>query len=260
MTYLTLEQEGIIMNMVAGVLMGLEFFVPKERIDNLNKWLTKNLEILSCALSSATKKLIFFIFILVPVFILISPIYISVAMNLSLNDIIMKVIILFLLVIVVDQIIIRNKNMIIPYRSKHFVKIPEKSERVAPTETKINNTFYNIYDKFAPIIHKYRLFKIVSSSIPKYNLSIHSDYSITTIILMLFFIYTYLYDFALRMGYTNLIQGSKAIALSILGSIIILISGFFIIRILNISPKGVIGSIGIIFFIFGNALKLWATF
>jgi len=75
MAYPTLDQMGIVLNIIAGILMGLDFFIKPEWIDIINKWLDSFVVTLRNIVSIFSIKIIFFTIFFVPIVILILPMY-----------------------------------------------------------------------------------------------------------------------------------------------------------------------------------------
>lgn len=239
MAYPTIEQYGLFLNMVAGILMGADFIIKKEWIDKLNELFYHIIIVFRATLSAIYIQAKSHILLYILVFILFLPIYISTISKMSLFDSITTLLMVLYLIILIEQLYIK-------FRWSYFIKPKTRPNK----ETKFrsitsNNQIYTQIDgtRTNGLLHKF-VFR--------------SD--LTTLVTMIIIFYLWIYISSSSTGYHILTFISLGIFYCFLIFMMALVTASLLIKVLTFSPKGVLGSIGIIFFIIGNALQLWDTF
>jgi len=161
------------------------------------------------------------------------------------EKIVMYITIIGFVIIFIYQLINRQMNKLIQDESK--LNLDYKSK----------DNYYQVTPK-SHISNKQKVF------IKKFKLFKHYEFikmlSVPDLVTMLIMFYMFLLNISFNIGMPKIIIFSKYIIYIFMILMILLIIMFLLLRALTLSPKGVIGTVGIVCFIVGNALQLWATF
>jgi hypothetical protein len=235
MAYLTLELEqiGIILNMIAGVLMGLNFFFREERIDKLNKFLERLVVRLKGNSSTLSIRMMVILFIFMPIIIIFLPIYMSNITGEPLSHSVTNLFLILQVLFIINQIII--KRILSTKKSTSNKDIPHINRREnIPILGRTPKYFDPIKDYILSLDPSTLIFMVISAYFLLYGSSVQTEFSILTFI-------------------------SKSVLYLALFLIIFVVGAFLLLGFLMFSPKGVIGSVGAICLIIGSALQLLST-
>jgi len=228
----SIDQLGLFLNIFAGILMGIDFFVKKEWIDKTNELLFDTVKAIKENLSAIYKKINEYNILYIVIVITLLPVYISDITNAPLVQSIATIIMILFLIILISQLFMGK----IWY---NYLKSVKKINTHSITKTDRQEFSTN---------HKGYLYGFIARS------------NLTTLATMFIILYWFLYYLSFEIGVPNLILISKSVIYFSLFWMTAFAGVFLLLRVLTFSPKGVLGSIGIICFIIGNALQLGATY